>query len=141
MPHVLSPPPGSPANQSVTEQPCPRCQSATLRIWRRPVDRMALRPTRRYRCQAFLCQWEGNVRLPREAGLPPPEHSDPASRYGATEEPSDAPMALPRTFLLSMAVALATGAFILITAYTHWLEPGGFLVSATTVLPFDSNPC
>ena len=40
---------------------CPRCKTGLTRIRRRFVDRVisAIRPVRRYRCQAFFCCWEG----------------------------------------------------------------------------------
>lgn len=103
------------------QPPCPECQGATFRVWRRPVDRVSafLMPTRRYRCQSFQCQWEGNI---RQRALAAPTGSSTPAHAG------DAP-GLPRIFLLSMAFALAAAAFIVVATTTDWLEPGGLLVS------------
>jgi hypothetical protein len=42
---------------------CPLCKSSVVRVRRRFVDRLVnlLFPIRRYRCQSFLCRWEGNL--------------------------------------------------------------------------------
>jgi hypothetical protein len=109
---------------------CPECQGATLRIWRRPVDRLSalLMPSRRYRCQSFQCQWEGNIR------------QRPRAMSSGTYT-SDDPSSLSRVFLLSMAIALAAATFIVIATTTEWLEPGGLLVSTqgTPFNPFSST--
>lgn len=43
---------------------CPKCGSALHRIQRDIVDRLISLawPIRRYRCDNFLCEWEGNLR-------------------------------------------------------------------------------
>lgn len=45
------------------ETACPRCNASVVRIYRRFVDRMVsmIHPVRRYRCQSFICRWEGNI--------------------------------------------------------------------------------
>lgn len=107
---------------------CPECRGATLRIWRRPVDRLSalLMPARRYRCQSLQCQWEGNIRQ-RPRAMP----SGPC-----TADAGDDPSGVSRVFLLSMAIALAAATFIVIATTTGWLEPGGLLVS-TQGIPFN----
>jgi hypothetical protein len=42
---------------------CPRCHSSVVRIYRRFVDRLLsmVYPVCRYRCQSFICRWEGNI--------------------------------------------------------------------------------
>jgi hypothetical protein len=42
---------------------CPRCNSAVGRIHRRFIDRLVnlVYPIQRYRCQSFICRWEGNI--------------------------------------------------------------------------------
>ncbi len=114
---------------------CPDCNTAMFRVWRRPVDRLSawLVPTRRYRCQSFQCQWEGNVRL-MPMGVPSAPGGRPEVHQGGEQT------SVSRVFLLSMAVALASGIFILVSSYTDWLEPGGFLVSAAIQPPHFSSP-
>ncbi|TAK90883.1 MAG: hypothetical protein EPO06_06045 [Burkholderiaceae bacterium] len=48
-------------------QKCPLCGGDLLRVPRRPLDRLVsvVRPVGRYRCMAMQCQWEGNLRRPR----------------------------------------------------------------------------
>ena len=123
MSHVQNFPPQAAACRAQAQPPCPECHGATQRVWRRPVDRLSafLMPTRRYRCQSFQCQWEGNI---RQGARTPPDSTF------ASDAPSDA-SGLSRVFLLSMAIALAAAAFIVVATYTDWLEPGGVLVSAT----------
>ena len=113
-------------NSAITTPPCPQCKGPTIRVARRQVDRLStwLVPARRYRCQSFHCQWEGNVRLKSVGSAPAaaPQWSD-----------DGAPGSVSRVFLLSMALALAGLTYILVSTYTDWLEPGGFLVSVTSV--------
>ncbi|MBP6850872.1 MAG: hypothetical protein KA164_04675 [Rhodoferax sp.] len=113
-------------NGTVTSPPCPQCKGPTIRVARRQVDRLStwMVSARRYRCQSFQCQWEGNVRL-KSAGIAPV-----AAQQWADE---GAPGSVSRVFLLSMALALAGLTYILVSTYTDWLEPGGFLVSVTSV--------
>jgi len=44
---------------------CPRCNSGVVRIPRRFIDRLIniVYPVYRYRCQSFLCSWEGNLAI------------------------------------------------------------------------------
>ena len=44
---------------------CPLCHGSLVRTWRRPVDRFTslFVPVQRFKCDAFSCQWEGNLRL------------------------------------------------------------------------------
>lgn len=122
MSHVQNLAPQITACQAQPQPPCPECHGATLRVWRRPVDRLTtfLSPARRYRCQSFQCQWEGNIRQGSRL--------TPGSNV-ASDVHGDA-SGLSRVFLLSMAVALATAVFIVVATYTDWLEPGGVLVGA-----------
>jgi hypothetical protein len=48
-----------------TEQKCPLCAGHLIRIRRRFVDRLLslFVPVHRYRCPAFTCQWEDNIRV------------------------------------------------------------------------------
>ena len=47
---------------SVSRHTCPLCAGQLQRTRRRFVDRITslFAPARRYRCQRFNCQWEGN---------------------------------------------------------------------------------
>lgn len=114
--------PQAPAYDAEVQPPCPECRGATQRVWRRPVDRLSalLKPARRYRCQSFRCQWEGNIRQSMRAL--------PAGMIAS--EPRGGTQGTSRVFLLSMAFALAAATFIVVATYTDWLEPGGVLVSA-----------
>ena len=42
---------------------CPWCTAYLVRMPRRPVDRLwsIVKPARRYRCERFACQWQGNL--------------------------------------------------------------------------------
>ncbi len=44
---------------------CPLCGATLVRTPRRLIDRLFSRfmPMLRYRCERFLCQWQGNMRL------------------------------------------------------------------------------
>ena len=44
---------------------CPLCGATLVRTPRRLIDRLLSRftPMLRYRCERFLCQWQGNLRL------------------------------------------------------------------------------
>ncbi len=55
-----NPPMGDPKFNLTT---CPLCHSNLLRHPRRTVDRLRslFGPVKRYRCDNFACQWEGNV--------------------------------------------------------------------------------
>jgi hypothetical protein len=58
---------------SVQNPTCPRCGGAVERIRRRFIDRVLslFRPVRRYRCENFLCHWEGTCPVnpsPRRRG-------------------------------------------------------------------------
>jgi len=104
------------AQDTVGMPACPRCDGDLLRIWRRPVDRMTswVAPVRRYRCQAFCCQWEGNLRSRQEPGL--------GSRGG---HGGDGDSVLPTSFVVSMILSVAGVGFILVATGTNWLEPTG----------------
>jgi hypothetical protein len=43
---------------------CPKCGGALIRVHRRPLDRLqsVVLPVRRFRCDAFHCRYEGNLR-------------------------------------------------------------------------------
>ncbi len=44
---------------------CPLCGATLVRTPRRLIDRLLshFMPILRYRCERFLCQWQGNMRL------------------------------------------------------------------------------
>ena len=44
---------------------CPCCGGRLVRTPRRLVDRLISQftPILRYRCERFLCQWQGNIRM------------------------------------------------------------------------------
>ena len=46
------------------EHACPQCGGPLQRIPRKALDRLisVAWPVRRYRCENFLCEWEGNLR-------------------------------------------------------------------------------
>jgi len=52
------------------EHKCLRCAGPLTRIRRRAFDRLVslFVPIHRYRCPYFLCQWEGNLRVPGRRG-------------------------------------------------------------------------
>ena len=53
-----------PSRQPKSSHPtCPNCQGELKRDWLRPIDRFFSNfgPVRRYRCDADLCHWEGNL--------------------------------------------------------------------------------
>lgn len=62
----LPAPPGlqKPETLGAPNRTCPQCGAQLVRIPRRAIDRLvsAFWPVRRYRCNDFQCQWEGNLR-------------------------------------------------------------------------------
>ena len=44
---------------------CPLCGGTMVRTARRTIDRLLSRfvPLFRYRCEKFLCRWQGNIRM------------------------------------------------------------------------------
>jgi hypothetical protein len=56
---------GFPASNGGIRPACPQCRGALIRVWRRPIDRFTTQfvPVHRFRCDAFSCGWEGNLRV------------------------------------------------------------------------------
>lgn len=101
---------------------CPLCAGDLIRVRRRPVDRIAgwVAPSRRYRCLAFRCQWEGNLRRQRgDFGDTTQLASLPADD---AESEADG-RALPRAFVVSMVLSVLGTAFVVVAASTDWLFP------------------
>jgi hypothetical protein len=50
---------------------CPQCAAMLVRMPRRAIDRFLSRfvPVQRYRCERFLCQWQGNLRVDALPGV------------------------------------------------------------------------
>lgn len=71
---------------------CPRCNSSVVRIHRRFVDRLVnmVYPVRRYRCQSFICRWEGNIaddaQRPGQAGASTGAPSSSSKSRGAAAD-------------------------------------------------------
>jgi hypothetical protein len=56
-----------------SQHACPLCSAKLVRMPRRTIDHFLSRfvPVQRYRCERFVCQWQGNLRveaLPGSAG-------------------------------------------------------------------------
>lgn len=49
---------------------CPQCAAMLVRTPRRAIDHLLSRfvPVQRYRCERFLCQWQGNLRVDQMTG-------------------------------------------------------------------------
>jgi hypothetical protein len=60
--------PYSTESKTMDNPPCPCCGGALMRIRRRPIDRFlsVFRTVWRFRCNDFLCGWEGNLRKGRQ---------------------------------------------------------------------------
>lgn len=81
---------------------CPRCSGRTFRTARRPIDRFfsGITPVQRFRCESFRCQWEGNVRVSRDALAHHPSDEETLD----TSAPEPGP---PWSFVVSTSMALA----------------------------------
>ncbi len=108
---------------------CPSCQSGLLRTWRRPVDRFTSQfvPVHRYRCRSFSCQWEGSFRAHREVNhVDPPDTAAAllAAARGVVPPPRVHPRAVPKSFVVHMALAVVGVAFVVVITATDWLPVG-----------------
>lgn len=58
---------------SATRHTCPLCSAPLVRTPRRSIDHLLSRfvPLQRYRCERFVCQWQGNLRVEQLPGLIP----------------------------------------------------------------------
>ena len=56
-----------PRNSGARVSVCPKCNGPVFREHRRLMDRLIslIRPVRRYRCDAHLCQWKGVLPVPK----------------------------------------------------------------------------
>lgn len=101
---------------------CPLCAGDVLRTARRPVDRVAgwISSTRRYRCQSFRCQWEGNLQRQRSAFRKTTRYNS-LRGLGAETEPAD--RSLPKTFIVSMVLSVLGTVFVLVAGSTDWMFP------------------
>ncbi len=84
---------------------CPKCRGRLFRTWRRPIDRLTslVVPVKRFRCEYFACQWEGNF---------PARHQDFVSteaQFALLETSRDerASSSLPWSFVVSTSLLLA----------------------------------
>ena len=92
---------------------CPLCHGRLVRTWRRQVDRFTslFVPVQRFKCDAFSCQWEGNLRL---IG-----HSD---RAAAGLNGSDGAKAGSEILILQvLIIALATLVIVAISMSDSWM--------------------
>jgi len=103
---------------------CPVCQGALQRTWRRPVDRFLghFVPLQRYRCATFTCQWEGNIRMQRQASTAPDSvrHGSEATRSHLLDNAEPTPV--PKSFVGHMALTVAGAMFVVVFAYTDWFR-------------------
>jgi hypothetical protein len=121
-----------------TAKSCPKCRSNLHRVWRRPVDRLIsfFVPVHRFRCQQFVCQWTGNLRV---AGTSvsnslPPETDDPFT--------NPVRASASRTFIGSMLLLVAGIATIILVPVMDlmhkdpqaYLEPSSHELSAAPKL-------
>lgn len=55
---------------SASRHTCPKCSALLVRMPRRAIDRFLSRfvPVQRYRCERFVCQWQGNLRVEQAPG-------------------------------------------------------------------------
>lgn len=100
---------------------CPLCQGDLVRARRRSVDRLRslFVPVKRYRCENFRCQWEGNVSSRRATGA-----AGNAPVEGDIGGWSDH---VPVAFVVSMVLAVAGIAFVLMFSTmesTFWFDEG-----------------
>lgn len=106
-------------------QACPMCNAAVLRTARRPIDRFLSRlvAVHRYRCVSFTCQWEGNFRTSSVV------RNAKGAAAGALESTSLSPLddtpppALPKSFVVQMALVAVGLLFVVMFTMTDWL-PG-----------------
>jgi len=83
-------------------------------------------------------QRQGNLALSSDSQLRSWMHGGAFPDCTSDEHADLNRASVPRNILLSMAIALAAAGFMAVTTHTHWLEPGGFLVSAAHQPPLDS---
>ncbi len=93
---------------------CPCCGQPTIRIWRRPSDRLlsAFVPVSRHRCESHVCRWEGNVRS---------GHGNRAGAAGRdrTDEDPAAPR-VPAWFIVHMVLVAVGIVFVFGAAHLDW---------------------
>lgn len=91
--------------------PCPCCGQSTIRIWRRPVDRLvsSFAPLSRRRCESHDCRWEGNIRLRRSVG-----RGTPGSRDGSADEKD------PPRFVVRIGLVVFGVIFVLVATMSAW---------------------
>ncbi len=120
--HLRTPTPVAICHAGSDMTACPRCASDLLRIRRRPVDRVAgwFAPSRRYRCQSFRCQWEGNLRNQRGDFADSTQY---AGLSGTDTESGPAERVVPRTFIVSMVLSVLGTVFVVVAASTDWIFP------------------
>jgi hypothetical protein len=55
---------------SASRHVCPKCSALLVRTPRRAIDHFLSRfiPVQRYRCERFVCQWQGNLRVEHTHG-------------------------------------------------------------------------
>ena len=111
---------------------CPKCRSALQRVWRRPIDRFVslFVPVHRFRCEKFVCQWAGNLRVRDTLGPSVQPETDNILL-------NPVPARVPRTFIGSMVlVAVGIVAIILVPVADlvgndppAYLEPSDYRLS------------
>ena len=116
---------------------CPKCRSALQRVWRRPIDRFVslFVPVHRFRCEKFVCQWAGNLRVGDTLGPSVQPETDNILL-------NPVPARVPRTFIGSMVlVAVGIVAIILVPVADlvgndpqAYLEPSDYQLSVAPKL-------
>ena len=109
-------------NPTVGQITCPLCQGNLLRQRRRTVDRLRslLSPVKRYRCDNFACQWEGNVSN-RRAGVRATGMADNAPVPGHADRQADR---VPAAFVVHMVLVAVGVAFVFVVST---LEPASWI--------------
>ena len=107
---------------SASKYICPSCHANLVRTWRRPVDRFTSQfvPVHRYRCQSFACQWEGNFRVQRDVLAVSRRDARTADAAGMVVRDDDRLQAVPKSFVVHMALAVAGMLFVVVFAHTDW---------------------
>ncbi|MCB2007799.1 MAG: hypothetical protein R3E92_20460 [Burkholderiaceae bacterium] len=95
---------------------CPSCGAPTIRIWRRPSDRLlsVFVPVSRHRCESHDCRWEGNVRSVRS------KRSGAAGRNRADE--GRVASAVPAWFIVHMVLVVVGIVFVFSAAHLDWIR-------------------